>query len=115
VWPRWLTDALNGRVSLARAFWIWGVGVSVAYALIGALIDVENPVALTVYLVVGLALGILQTLILWRCASNSRSKVLGRVVRTVVILGLILVVLSLYVALTNPSLLLPPSGGWSGL
>ena len=104
MWPRWLTDALSGKASLAHAVWVWGVGGSVAYSLIGALIDVESRLALGVYLVVGLALGVLQTLILWRCASNSRSKVLGRVVRAVVIFGLILLVLSLYVVLSNPSL-----------
>jgi predicted enzyme related to lactoylglutathione lyase len=107
VWPRWLTDALSGKLSLPRAFWIWGVGVSVAYSLIGAFIDVENILALTVYLGVGLALGILQTVILWRCASNSRSKFLVGLVRTVVIIGLILAALTLYVVLTSPSLVLP--------
>lgn len=105
--PRWLTDALAGRLSLARAFWLWGVGVSVAYSLMGALIDVEHPVALTIYLAVGLALGLLQTVILWRCASNSRSSFLGRLVRTVMIAGLIMVALLLYMVLTNPGLLRP--------
>lgn len=107
MWPRWLTDALSGRLSLTRAFWIWGVGVSVGYSLIGAFIDVEHTLALTVYLGFGLALGLLQTVILWRCASNSRSKFLGRLVRIVVIVGLILVMLTLFVVLSNPSLVLP--------
>jgi hypothetical protein len=102
-----LTDALSGKLSLSRAFWIWGVGVSVAYSLIGAFIDIEHTLALTVYLTFGLALGILQTAILWRCASNSRSRFLGRLVRTVMIVGLIMVVLALYVLLTNPGLVLP--------
>jgi hypothetical protein len=102
-----LTDALNGKLSLTRAFWIWGVGVSVAYSLIGAFIDVEHTLALAVYLALGLVLGILQTVVLWRCASNSRFKFLGRLLRTAVIVGLIILVLALYVALTNPSLVLP--------
>ena len=114
MWPRWLTDALVGRVSLARAFWIWGVGVSVAYSLIGALVDVDHPLALTAYLAVGLALGLLQTVILWRSASNARSSFLGRLVRTVVIAGLIMMMVMLYMALTNPSLLLPAGARWSG-
>jgi hypothetical protein len=108
VWPRWLTDALSGKTSLSRAFWIWGVGVSVGYSLVGALIDVEHPLVLTVYLVVGLALGILQTVVLWRSASNSPSKFLSRLVHITVIVGLIMIVLTLYVALTNSSVLLPP-------
>lgn len=115
MWPRWLTDALSGKVSLARAFWIWGVGVSVAYSLIGALIDVEHPLVLTVYLVAGLALGLLQTVILWRCASNSPSRFLSRLVHAAVIVGLIMVVLMLCVVVTNPSVLLSPGNRWSGL
>ena len=114
MWPRWFTDALSGKVSLARAFWIWGVGVSVAYSLIGALIDVEHPLVLTVYLVAGLALGLLQTVILWRSASNSPSRFLGRLVHTAVIVGLIMVALTVYVVLTNPSVLLPPNNRWRG-
>jgi hypothetical protein len=109
VWPRWLTDALTGKLSLARAFWVWGVGVSVGYSLIGAFIDVEHTLALTVYLVLGLVLGIVQTVILWRSASNSRSKFLIRLVRAVVIVGLIVTALTLYLVLTNPSVLRLPS------
>jgi hypothetical protein len=107
VWPRWLTNALNGKLSLARAFWIWGVGVSVAYSLAGAFIDVERTVALTVYLALGLALGLLQTVILWRSASNSRSKFLVGLIRTLVIAGLIVAALTLYWVLTGPGLVLP--------
>ena len=107
MWPRWLTDALSGKLSLTRAFWIWGVGVSVAYSLVGAFIDVEHTLALTVYLALGLALGLVQTVILWRCAANSRSTFLARLVRAVVIVGLILVALAFYLVLTNPGLVLP--------
>jgi uncharacterized membrane protein YuzA (DUF378 family) len=109
-----LSDALSGKDSLARAFWIWGVGVSVAYSLIGAFIDVEHPIALAVYLVVGIALGVLQTVILWRSASNSRSKVLGGLVRAAAIGGLVLAVLVLCVLLSNPSLLQSPGFRWGG-
>jgi hypothetical protein len=113
MWPRWLTDALNGKASLSRAFWVYGFGVSVVYSLIGGLFDVENTLALTVYLFVGLGLGVLQTVILWRSADNSRSRFLGRLVRTAVIVGLILVPLMIYLLFTNSSLLLPPNNGRS--
>ena len=114
MWPRWLTDALSGKTSLARAFWVYGLGVSVAYSLIGGFIDVGSPLALTIYLLFGLGVGLLQTVILWRCAYNSPSKFLGRLVRTAVIVGLIMVPLMLYVLFTNSSLLLPPNNRWSG-
>jgi amino acid transporter len=114
VWPRWLADALSGKVSLARAFWLYGLGISVVYSLIGLLIDIQNLPVVVIYLIVGLALGVLQTIILWRCASNSRSRFLGRLVHTVMVFGFIVVAIMLYVLLTNWSLLLPPNNRWRG-
>ena len=101
MWPQWLAEALHGRVSLSRAFWLYGLGVSVVYSLIGLLVDVQNLPVAVAYLVVGLALGVLQTIILWRSASNSRSKFLGGLVHSLMVLGFILVALMLYVLLTN--------------
>jgi predicted membrane protein len=112
---RWLADALSGKVSLSRAFWVYGLGISIVYSLIGLLIDIQNPVEDTVYLLVGAALGVLQTIVLWRCADNSRSRVLGRLVRTVVVLGVIMVAVMAYMLLTNSELLLPAKNLWSGL
>jgi len=115
VWPRWLTDALNGKVSLARAFWVYGLGVSVAYSLLAGFIDIENRPALIVYLLLGLALGIAQTLILWRCAFNSPSRFLGRLTRTAVVVGLVIMVpLTLYLLFADPGSLLPPNNRWRG-
>lgn len=112
--PRWLADALSGRLSLSRAFWVYGLGVSVVYSVIGLFIDIQNPLGLTVYLLIGAALGVLQTIILWRSARNSRSGSLRRLVRIVLVFGLIMVAVMLYVLLTNSELLLPPNNRWSG-
>jgi hypothetical protein len=109
-----LTDALSGKASLARAFWVYGLGVSLVYSLIGSFIDVESQLALTIYLLVGLGVGVLQTVILWRSAYNSPSKFLGRLVRTAVIVGLLMVPLMLYLLFTNSNLLLPPNNRWRG-
>ncbi len=105
MWPRWLADALSGKVSLARAFWVYGLGISVVYSLIGLLVDIQNRPVVMTYLMVGLALGVLQTIILWRCASNSGSKFLGRLVRTLMVFGFIVAALMLYVLFTNWDLL----------
>ena len=108
MWPRWLADALSGKVSLSRAFWLYGLGISVAYSLIGLLIDIQNLPVVAIYLAVGLALGVLQTIILWRSASNARSKFWSRLVHTVMVLGFIVVAIMLYVLFTNWSLLAAP-------
>jgi hypothetical protein len=111
---QWLADALRGKVSLARAFWVYGLGVSVGYSVIGLLIDIQNPLAVTVYLLIGAAVGVLQTIILWRCAYNSRSRFLGGLVRTAMVFGLIMVAIMLYVLFTNWDLLMPPNNRWRG-
>lgn len=105
MWPQWLADALNGRISLSRAFWLYGLGLSFVYSLIGLLIDLQNSLGVTAYLLVGAALGVLQTIILWRCAYNSRSRFLGRLVRAAMVFGVIVVAVMLYVLLTNADLL----------
>jgi len=103
--PRWLADALGGKVSLARAFWVYGLGLSVVYSLIGLLVDIQNVPIAAMYLVIGLALGVVQTIILWRCANNSRFPFLGRLVRAAMIFGLVVVAIMLYVLYTNLGLL----------
>jgi len=107
VWPRWLADALRGKLSLARAFWLYGVGISVVYCVIGLLIDTQNRFVATVYLLFGIALGVLQTVVLWRCAYNSRSRFLGQLVRTAMISSLILLAIVLCVLFINSDMLLP--------
>ena len=107
MWPRWLADALRGKPSLARAFWLYGVGSSVVYSLVGLLISTRNLFVATVYLLFGIALGVLQTVVLWRCAYNSRSRFLGRLVRTAMVASLILLAIVLCVLFINPDMLLP--------
>ena len=107
MWPRWLADALRGKPSLARAFWLYGVGISVVYSLVGLLISTRNLFVATVYLLFGIALGVLQTVVLWRCAYNSRSRFLGKVVRTAMVASLILLAIVVCVLFINSDMLLP--------
>ena len=113
MWPRWLTDPLTGKSSLGRALWLYGFGCSLVYSAIGLLFP-ETTAGFTVYMLLGLALGILQSVILWRCAPNSRSAFVGRLVRASVIAGLILVPVMLYLLFTNSDMLLPHNNRWRG-
>lgn len=113
MWPRWLTDPLTGKTSLGRAFWLYGFGGSIVYSVIALLLP-ETPLGFTIYVVLGLAIGIVQSLILWRCAPNSRSAFLGKLVRASVVVGLILVPLMLYLLFANADALMPPNTRWRG-
>jgi hypothetical protein len=105
VWPRWLADALSGKASLARAFWLYGLGVSSVYSLIGLLVDIQNVRVAACYLLIGVALGVVQTIVLWRCAYNSRSRFLGGLVRTAMVVSLVLVAIMLYLLFAYRGLL----------
>jgi phage-related minor tail protein len=107
MWPKWLTDALSGKVSLGRAFWLYGVGVSIGYSAVAAFIDLTRPVAIAIYVVFGLVVGLVQTVILWRSAKNSPSKILGRLVRILVIVGLLLTLVMVYLLYAGSAALLP--------
>ena len=104
-----MTDALSGKVSLARAFWLYGVGVSVGYSAIAVFIDLTKPVAIAIYTVLGLVLGLVQSVILWRSAKSSPSKFLGRLVRILVIAGLLLTLVMVYLLYTGSAALLEPA------
>jgi hypothetical protein len=54
----------------------------------------------------------LQTIVLWRCAYNSRSRFLGRLVRTAMVSSLILLAIVLCVLFIDSDLLLPRSNQW---
>jgi hypothetical protein len=95
MWPRWLTDPLSGKTSLARAFWFYGLGGSIAFSAI-ALLFPATPAGLGLYLVLSFALGIFQLVILWRCAPNSRSAFLGRLVRGGIVVGVVTTPIMLY-------------------
>lgn len=107
MWPRWLTDPLAGKTSLGRAIWLYGLGGSLVYSAVGLLFP-ETTAGFTAYVVFGLVIGVLQSVILWRCATNSRSELVRKLVRAAVIVGLVLVPLMLYLMFTNADMLLPP-------
>lgn len=98
-WLKWLIDPLSGKTSLGRAFWLYGLVGSIVFLAIGLLFP-PTPVGLGVYGILSLIVGILQTVILWRCAPNARSALVRRLVRLIIVAGLILapVVVYLYFA-----------------
>jgi len=102
-----LSDAFRGKASLRRAFWLYGVGISVVYSALGLFVDPLNVRSLVVYTVVGLAIGLVQCIILWRCAPNSRSRLATRLTRIAVIAGLLTIPLFLYLLYAAPAALVP--------
>jgi len=107
MWRRYFADPLRGKASLSVVFWFWGCGASVVYTIAGVLLQPSAPSAITLYTLVGLALGLLQSAMLWQCAFNSRFRALGVLLRAGVVVGLLTVPLMLYLMVKYPELLVP--------
>jgi hypothetical protein len=104
-----LTDPLRGKTSLWKVIWIYGFGTSVVYTALGGIFVPETPIGIGVYVFIGLALGIVQSIMLWKCAYNSRFPAAGRILRAVVVVGLLMIPLMLYVLFSHPEALVPPN------
>jgi hypothetical protein len=91
---------------LQRAFWLYGVGVTVVYSLVGGFVP-ARPAALAVYFGLGLLIGVVQSVVLWRCAPNARSGLTRRLVRAAVVAGLLLTALVFGVLVLAPASLPP--------
>jgi hypothetical protein len=104
MWRSFFLDPLHGRTALWRVIWIQGFGVSVVYALLGSVFVPSTRTATGAYLFGGLALGLLQSVMLWQCAYNGRSRRAGTVLRVLVLLGALLMPLVLYLWWRHPKL-----------
>src|SRR6202163_1283369 len=109
MWPDALTEPLRGKTSLWKVIWIYGFGASVIYTLLGWIFAPETPFGITLYFLFGLALGVLQSVMLWQSAYNSRVPAGGRLLRGVGVRGLLMVALMLYVLFRQPEALVPPN------
>jgi hypothetical protein len=109
VWLHVLTDPLRGKTSLRRVIWLYGFGASIVYSVMGLIFVPETPLSIGVYVLFGLALGIVQSVMLWKCAYNSRFPATGKLIRVVAVAGLLTVPLVLYVLFNHPEALVPPN------
>ncbi len=103
------TDPIRGKTPLWKVIWVYGFGVSVVYTVLGMILVPETPVGIGVYILLGLALGIVQSVMLWKCAYNSRYPSAGKLLRIEAVAGLLVIPLMLYVLFKNPEALMPPN------
>jgi len=102
MWRNALAEPLRGKTVALEGdldIWLWCLSV---YTLLGWMFVPETPFGITVYFLLALALGILQSVMLWQCAYNSRFPAAGRLLRGVVVVGLLMVPLMLYVLFRHP-------------
>ena len=100
---RYLTDPLKGKTPLWQVIWIYGFGVSLVCLLVEPLF-VGSRLAHGLYYALSLVIAIVQSVMLWQCAFNSKHPRYGYVLRLFVVLGALLIPLLLYVLWSRPEL-----------
>jgi hypothetical protein len=84
-----LKEPLQGKTSLSKVFWLYGVLGSVLVSAFGVAVDPGNELATRMYTVFGLLFSVYVTVATYQCASNCRSKFLARMVRISAVISLL--------------------------
>jgi hypothetical protein len=106
-----LKEPLQGKTSLSRVIWLYGVLVSLLYGAIEFFLDPGNVIVMRLYVIGGLILSVYVTVATYRCAGNCRSPTLARVVRVSAVITLLLLPVITYLDLTGALTLTDLMGG----
>jgi hypothetical protein len=100
VWSA-LSDPLQGKTSLSKVVWGYGLLGSILYGLIELFLDPGNEIAMRAYTAGGLLFSIYVSVATYRCAGNCASMFWGRMARISAILSLLLLPVLVYLELTG--------------
>jgi hypothetical protein len=95
---RWqfLAEPLEGRTSIGKVVWVYGVLGSLAYGALGLLFDAADERAMHLYTIGGLALSVYVTVATYQCARNCKTTFGCRVMRVCAVLTLLLLPVATY-------------------
>jgi succinate dehydrogenase hydrophobic anchor subunit len=91
---------LQGKTSVSRVFWLYGVLGSLVYGSLEFLFDPGNAVLMGLYEVGGLVFTVYVTVGTYRCAVNCRSARMANFVRVSAVITLLLLPVIMYLDLT---------------
>ena len=96
-----IKDPLQGKTSLAKVIWLYGLVGSILVSAIGLAVDPGNEFAMRVYIVFGLLFSVYVTVATYQCAGNCQSKFLARLVRLSAIISLLALPVFAYLEFTG--------------
>lgn len=96
-----LSEPLQGKTSLARVFWLYGVVGSLLYGALELLLGAADDTVTRIYVVVGLLLSAYVTVATYQCAGNCRWKSLSGFTRVAAVISLLALPLLGYLELTG--------------
>jgi hypothetical protein len=106
-----IRDPLQGKTSLSKVIWLYGLGGSLLVSALGLLLP-SGEVVRRSYLVFGLLFSVYVSVATYQCAGNTRSKALAWCVRVGAILSLVLSPVLAYLDFTGAlAMLLTGLGG----
>jgi hypothetical protein len=92
---------LQGKTSVSRVFWLYGVVGSLVYSALEFLIDPGNSWLLRVYTLGGALLSLYVIVATYRCAVNCRTPGMARFVRVSCVVSLLLLPVLTYLELSG--------------
>ena len=96
-----LKEPLQGKSSLSRVFWLYGVLGSILYGAIELFLNPENQWVMRTYSIGGLLFTVYVIVATYRCAANCRSPALARVTRILAVMSLLLLPVLAYLDFTG--------------
>jgi hypothetical protein len=94
-------NPLEGKTSLSRVFWLYGVVGSLVYGAIELFLNPENQFVMRIYAIGGIAFMAYVTIATYKCAANCASPALARVARVSAVISLLLLPVIAYLDLTG--------------
>jgi intracellular septation protein A len=96
-----LKEPLQGKTSLSKVIWLYGVVGSLLFGAIELFLNPENQFVMHVYTILGLFFGVYITVATYLCAKNCKSLFLARFVRVSAVISLVLLPVLTYLELTG--------------
>lgn len=105
-----LGEPLQGKTSLSRVFWLYGVVGSLVYGAIEMFLDPGNELLMRIYVIGGLIFSVYVTMATYKCAANCASPALARLARVSAVITLVLLPVLTYLDLSGALSLLALGG-----
>jgi hypothetical protein len=98
---QFVKEPLEGKTSLSRVIWLYGLVGSLVYGSLELFLNPENQFVMRVYTIVGLIFTVYCIVGTYRCAKNSKSLWAARSARIGSIILLLLLPVLTYLELTG--------------
>jgi hypothetical protein len=98
---QFVKEPLEGKTSLSRVIWLYGLLGSLLYGSLELFLDPENQFVMRVYTIVGLIFTVYVIVGTYRCAKNAKSRWAARSARIGAVIMLLLLPLLTYIELNG--------------